>query len=68
MVALAWVGRQFDGRKGNEIGLTVDGAEACESREVAGSQEPVPNDEAGIPEVDMGPGPNVHGREERRNG
>jgi hypothetical protein len=40
--------RQFVGGKGHEVGLTVDGAEACQSREVAGSQEPVPNGEAGI--------------------
>ncbi len=40
--------RQFVGVKGHEVGLTVDGAEACQSREVAGSQEPVPNGEAGI--------------------
>ncbi len=40
--------RKFPGGKGHEVGLTVDGAEACQSREVAGSQEPVPDGEAGI--------------------
>jgi putative transposase len=40
--------RQFVGVKGHEVGLTVDGAEACQSREVAGSKEPVPDGEAGI--------------------
>ncbi len=40
--------RQFVGVKGHEVGLTVDGAEACESREVAGPQGPVPGGEAGI--------------------
>ncbi len=40
--------RQFVGVKGHEVGPTVDGAEACQSREVAGSQEPVPDGEAGI--------------------
>ncbi len=40
--------RQFVGGKGHEVGLTVEGAEACQSREVAGSREPVPDGEAGI--------------------
>ncbi len=40
--------RQFVGGKGHEVGLTVDGAEACQSREITGSREPVPDGEAGI--------------------
>ncbi len=40
--------RQFVGGKGHEGGRKVTGAEACQSREVAGSQEPVPDGEAGI--------------------
>jgi putative transposase len=40
--------RRFVVVKGHEVGLTVDGADACQSRDVTGSQGPVPDGEAGI--------------------